>query len=266
MKYGRRWSVGILAGGIGVATMVLPAGAAMAATGTSAAATIPSCDTSTTSTGSSTTITTITTTAGYSTTATTNVSLPNLTATATQVEGIVIDGSTTTVVYNQTVSPSGSAQNATLFSAAAAADSAAAPGSTVAAPSLISTSTVVSTPVLVSSTSGTPTLTTVSTVTIGPATIVYGTNGDDSCLLAEGAEDINTVVTDATPVTDSYQSTATTTTVYDVDATVAAVSTPPGSGPCTGHPGSGNNNPGSGNNNPGSGKGHLGHNSHGGWN
>jgi hypothetical protein len=187
------------------------------------------------------------------------VSLPNLTATATQVEGIVIDGSTTTVVYNQTVSPSGSAQNATLFSAAAAADSAAAPGSTVAAPSLISTSTVVSTPVLVSSTSGTPTLTTVSTVTIGPATIVYGTNGDDSCLLAEGAEDINTVVTDATPVTDSYQSTATTTTVYVVDATVAAVSTPPGSGPCTGHPGSGNKN-------PGSGDGHLGHNSHGGRN
>jgi hypothetical protein len=222
----------------------------------------------------------ITTTASYSTTTTTNVSLPNLTASATQVEGIVINGSTTTVVYDQTVSPGGSAQNAVLFSAAAAADSTAAPGSTIAAPSQISTSTVVSTPVLVSSTSGTSTLTTVSTVTEGPATIVYGTNGDFSCLLNAGAEDINTVVTTVTPVTDDFQSTATTTTTYAVDANVAAVSTPPGSGPCTGHPGSGNKNPGSGNknpgsgdghpgsgdNNPGSGDGHPGHNSHGGWN
>jgi hypothetical protein len=243
MKYGKRWSVGILAGGIGVAMIVLPSVVAMAAsTETSAAATIPSCGTSQD----------ITTTASYATTTTTNVSLLNLTATATQVEGIVINGSTTTVVYNQTVSPGGSAQNAALFSAAAAADSTAAPGSTVAAPSQISTSTVVSTPVLVSSTSGTPTLTTVSTVTVGPATIVYGTNGDDSCLLAGGAKLTNAVVTDVTPVTDDFQSTATTTTTYAVDANVAAVSTPPGSGPCTGRPGTGD--------------GHLGHNSHGGWN
>jgi hypothetical protein len=96
-------------------------------------------------------------------------------------------------------------------------------------------------------------------VTVGPATIVYGTNGDTSCLLASGAELINTVVTAVTPVTDDFQSTATTTTAYDVDATVAAVSTPPASGPCAGHSGSGNNN-------PGSGEGHLSHNSHGGWN
>jgi hypothetical protein len=150
MKYGKRWSAGILAGSIGVAMMVLPSRAAMAAsTGTSAAVTIPSCGTSTT----------ITTTASYSTTTTTNVTLANLTASATQVEGIVINGSTTTVVYNQTVSPGGTTPNAALFEAAAAADSTAAPGSTVAAPTQISATTVVSTPVLVSSTSGTPTLT-----------------------------------------------------------------------------------------------------------
>src|ERR1022692_34205 len=189
MEYGKRWSVGILAGGVVVAMVVLPSAAAMAApTGASAAA-LANCDAGNPSNEN------ITTTASYSTTTTTNVSLPNLTATAAQVEGIVINGSTTTVVYDQTVSPGGSPQNAVLFSAAAAADSTAAPGSTIAAPSQISTSTVVSTPVLVSSTSGTSTLTTVSTVTEGPATIVYGTNGDFSCLLNAGAEDINTVVT-----------------------------------------------------------------------
>lgn len=212
----------MLAGGLGVGLVFIPAGSAMAATAAlNPAATIPICG------GITNDITTITTTEGLTTTSTTDATLPDLTATATRVEGIVIDGSTSTVVYDQTVSPGGSAPNAALFSAAAAADRADAPGSTIGQPTQVSSSTVESTPVLVSSTDGTPTLTTVSNVTIGPATIVFGDNGDSSCLLPEGAEDINTVVTDTTPVTDTFQSTATTTTTYAVDANVTAPSAAP---------------------------------------
>jgi hypothetical protein len=217
MYFGAGRRTVIFIGAVGAALMLAYPGAASAATTPGPPGSMPGCGPTSTTTDGTTFSTTT-----FDQSVPTSATLPDLTATATRVEGVVSQGSTGTVVYDQTVSPGGSTQNATLFASAAAADSQAAPGSAVAAPVLLSTSTSTSTPVLVSSVDGTPTTTADTTSTIGPATVDVGPNGEFACPVIDGAELINTVVTTVTPVTNNFQSTATTTTTYAVDATVAA--------------------------------------------
>jgi hypothetical protein len=180
--------------------------------------------------GSSTTTTTST---SLFATSAVSVALPAASAAVTQVLGRVIRNGTATVVYNQQVPVAVSAPQAqSLLAAAAAADTSAAPGSSVAAPVLASTMTTTSAPAQVSQIVpgpplvGTPTI--ASTVYIGPVTIQIGNLQSCPFIVSPGSQDTDTLVSSPqASATDLDQSTDTTTSVYDVDATVSSVASAP---------------------------------------
>jgi Putative Ig domain len=162
-----------------------------------------------------------------------SVTLPDASAVVTQVVGRVIRNGTATVVYNQQVPVAVSAPQAQqLLAAAATADTTAAPGSSVAAPVLASTTTTTSAPTQVGQIVpgpplvGTPTATT--TVYIGPVTIQIGNLQSCPFIVSPGSQDIDTLVSSPqASATDEEQSTDTTTSVYDVDATVSSLASVP---------------------------------------
>jgi hypothetical protein len=162
-----------------------------------------------------------------------SAALPDASAVVTQVVGRVIRNGTATVVYNQQVPVAVSAPQAqSLLAAAAAADASAAPGSSVAAPALASTVTTTSAPAQVSQIVpgpplvGTPTVAT--TVNVGPVTLQVGNLQSCTFIVSFGSEDTDTLVSSPqASATDVEQSTDTTTSVYDVDATVASVPSVP---------------------------------------
>jgi hypothetical protein len=158
-----------------------------------------------------------------------DTTLPDATAPVTRVLGRVIDNGTPTVVYDQQlpVAPSDPSVQA-LFTAAANAATTSAPGSTIATPAVVSTVTTTSPPVQVGQVPGAIAYESQKTTeTFGPATINVGPN--DECVfdIESGQELIDVVTNFAQTVTDELQSTATTMTTYDVDATVSTATAPP---------------------------------------
>jgi hypothetical protein len=156
---------------------------------------------------------------------TVNSTLPDATASVTVVEGRVIKNGIPTVVYAQQAPVAASAPQAqALFTAAASADSSASPGSTVAPPLLASSATTTSGPLFVGQVFGPAVFQSVtSTAVIGPATITTGYGCHFT--VAPGSQDINSLSVFSQTLTDQLQSTDTTTSTYDVDATPATVAT-----------------------------------------
>jgi hypothetical protein len=187
--------------------------------------------------GSSTTTTTATETVTGSPV---DVMFPNVTAIATRVVGRVIENGTPTVVYEQQLPvPSGDPQAQALLSAAASADLSSAPGASLAAPTLAGEVVSVSAPTPVGQIVPGPTSTQApidegATVTIGPATLHFGTL--QSCLfdVEPGSQDINALVAfTVAAATDELQSTETTTSTYYVDATAPSAGPPTPAPPAT---------------------------------
>jgi len=179
------------------------------------------------------TTTTTTSTRLVATSAAVTVALPDASAAVTQVVGRVIRNGTATVVYDQQVPVAVSDPQAqALLAAASAADTNAAPGSSVAAPALASTMTTTSAPSQVGQIVpgpplvGTPTVAT--TVNIGPVTLHVGMLQCATFVVGFGAQDVDTLVSaPQASATDEDQSTDTTTSVYDVDATVSSLPSVP---------------------------------------
>jgi hypothetical protein len=155
-----------------------------------------------------------------------DVALPDVSAVVSKVVGRVIQNGVARVVYVEQVPVAVSDPGAqALLAAAAVADRNAAPGSSVAAPALASAMTTTSAPSQVGQIVpgpplvGSPTVT--STVNVGPVTLGVGSLQSCTFVVSSGSEDIDTLVSSPqASATDEEQSTATTTSVYVVDATV----------------------------------------------
>jgi Putative Ig domain len=160
-----------------------------------------------------------------------SVAFPDASAVVTEVVGRVIRGGVATVVYDERVPVAISDPQAqALLAAAAKADTDAAPGGSVAAPVLASMATTTSPPVQVGQIvpgpplAGTPTIT--STTYDGPTTIDIGPLQSCTFVVSPGSENIDTLISSPrASATDEEQSTDTTTSVYDVNATLPPVPT-----------------------------------------
>ena len=163
-----------------------------------------------------------------------SVMLPSALATVTEVVGRVIRKGAATVVYDERVPVEVSDPLAqALLTAAVQASTSAAPGSSVASPALVSTITATSAPAQVGQILPGPASTQVSFLTttyVGPQTIDFGPLQACPYTVPSGGIDYDTVLTyPQASATDEVQATATTTSVYDVDATVPVptITTPP---------------------------------------